>query len=280
LAGIYFLISFGITLLYGVGGFPNLAIGPIGLTGAYTTITLIRGGTNVVAAIIAGMSLAIILGILIQRYVVESLYNAVGGGERGRLFVIYGTFGLVLLFPPILINVFRSTMVTVNLPRLGAIQIIGFLVHGYQIVSVALAVLLLVISHISFSKTLGGNQVRGVTQNPLLARLVGIRVRRIYLITSALASAFAFLGAILWGELFNLNLGSGVIFTLYGFIIAVMGGLGSIYGALIVSLVLGIALSATSFLIGGVYEHIITTLLLIVVLLFRPMGVVPTRREI
>ena len=71
-----------------------------------------------------------------------------------------------------------------------------------------------------------------------------------------------------------------MVFTLYGFIVAVMGGLGSIYGAFIVSLMLGIALSATSFLIGGVYEYIVTTLLLIGILLVKPMGVVPSRRDL
>jgi branched-chain amino acid transport system permease protein len=71
-----------------------------------------------------------------------------------------------------------------------------------------------------------------------------------------------------------------MMFTLYGFIIAVMGGLGSIYGAFLVALLLGLVFSGTSFLIGGVFEHIATMTVLIIVLLTKPMGVIPTRRDV
>jgi branched-chain amino acid transport system permease protein len=280
LAGIYFLISFGVTFLYGVGGFPNLAIGPIGLTGAFVAATFIRQGISVPAALFAGLGVAVILGLIIQRYVVEPLYNSVGGGERGRIFVIYGTFGLLLLFPAILINIFPITMLRMRLPRLGSVEILGFPLSVYEILAVVLAVFLLIVTQLALNRTLNGNRVRAVTQNAWLGRLVGIRVRRIYLATAAIASTCAFVGAVLWGEMFNLDLGSGVTFTLYGFMVAVMGGLGSIYGAFLVSLFLGVTLSATSFLIGGVLEYIVTTVLLIVILLTRPMGIVPTRREL
>ena len=280
LAGIYFLISFGVTFHYGVGGFPNLAIGPIGATGAFVTATFIRQGMAVPGALAAGLGVAIILGILIQRYVVEPLYNSVGGGERGRIFVIYGTFGLLLLFPAILLNIIPSTMLRMRLPRLGSVEIMGFPLGAYEIFAIVFAFCLLLITQLALNRTLYGNRVRAVTQNPLLGRLIGIDVRRIYLVTAAIASVCAFIGAVLWGEIFNLDLGSGVTFTLYGFVVAVMGGLGSIYGSFLVSLFLGMTLSATSFLIGGVFEYIVTTLLLIAILLIKPMGIVPTRREL
>lgn len=280
LAGIYFLISFGVTFLYGVGGFPNLAIGPIGLTGALLTAHFIRYDLGLWVSLLSGLGLSVVLGALIQKFVVEPLYEAVGGGERGRIFVIYGTFGLLLLFPAILLNAFESTMLNMRLPRIGSIEIMDFVVGGYEILSVALAILLLAVTQLALNRTLAGNRTRAVTQNPRLAGLIGVRVSRIYLIVAAVASGCAFLGAILWGQMFTLDLESGVVFTLYGFIVAVMGGLGSIYGAFIVSLMLGVALSATSFLIGGVYEYIVTTLLLIGILLVKPMGVVPTRRDL
>ena len=135
LGGIYFLISFGITLLYSVGGFPNLAIGPIGLAGAYLTATLMRGDINVALAILAGMGSAVLFGIAIQKFVVEPLYNSVGGGERGRIFVIYGTFGLCLLFPAILLNIFPSTMMSMRFPSLGVYRIMGISITVYELIS-------------------------------------------------------------------------------------------------------------------------------------------------
>lgn len=280
LTGIYFLISFGITLMYGVGGFPNLAVGPIGLTGAYLTCSLIRMEINVAWAILMGLGGAILLGVLIQRFVVEPLFNTVGGGDRGRIFVIYGTFGLCLLFPAILQNVFKTTMMNMRLPSLGIYKVFHTAITGYQLLSIAIAMILFIVPHIVFTRTKGGTQVRSVTQNALLSRLMGINVRRIYLITAGLAGACAYIGAVLWGEIFSLELGSGTMFTLYGFIVAVMGGLGSIYGALLVSIILGLSTSVTSFLIGGVFEHIVTTIILIFVLIVAPRGLVPTRREV
>jgi len=280
LAGIYFLISFGVTFLYGVGGFPNLAIGPIGLVGAYVTATLLRDNFAVVTALSAGSFCSVILGIAVQKFVVEPLYNSTGGGDRGRIFVLYGTFGLLLIFPPILLNIFRSTMMTLGLPTLGFYKLGSTVIGGYEILAILSAVCILIITHWVFTKTVYGTRVRAVTQHPLLSTAIGINVGRIYLITAVVSSICAFIGAVLWGQIFSLELSSGASFTLYGFIIAVMGGLGSLNGAFIVSLVLGLALSATSYTIGGVYEYIITTILLILVLIIKPKGIVPTRREV
>ena len=280
LGGIYFMISFGVTFLYGVGGFPNLAIGPIGLAGAYVTATLLRSSMHPIWAIWVGLGCSILVGIAIQKLVVEPLYNSGGGAERGRVYVIYGTFGLCLLLPAIFLNLFESTMMHMRFPNLGIYKFMGVSITGYQLLTILLAISLLIITHTIFNKTLSGNRVRAVTQNPFLSRVIGIKVSRIYLTTAIISSACAYGGAVLWGEIFGLELGSGLFFTLYGFIIAVMGGLGSIYGAFLVSLFLGIVLSASSFLIGGVWDFIMATTLLILVLILRPMGVIPTRREV
>ncbi len=280
LAGIYFLISFAVTFLYGVGGFPNLTIGPIGLAGAYVTANLLRNTNNVYVAVIAGIGFVVFIGIMIQRFLVEPLFKVVGGGDRGRIFVIYGTFGLTLLAPAIMQTIFKSTMINMRLPTLGIIRFMKATVTGYELLSIIMAFLLFVIAHWVLVKTRAGDMVRAVTQNAVLANLIGIRVRKIYLITAAIASICSFIGAALWGEIFSLDLGSGMMFTLYGFIISVMGGLGSIYGAFLVSLILGLTISFTSYYIGGVFEHIMTTLILIIVLMAAPRGLVPTRREI
>jgi branched-subunit amino acid ABC-type transport system permease component len=280
LAGVYFLISFGVTLVYGVGGFPNLAIGPIGLTGAYITGTLIRKGLNLPLSILIGVIGSVIVGMGTQRFVVDPLYKSGGMGERGRIFVIYGTFGLLLLFPAILLNTFETTMMTMKFPSLGVYNLFGASMTGYELLSIVIAIATLLIAHITFNKTLPGNKIRSVTQNPILAQVIGINVKRVYLVTASISSICAYIGAVLWGEIFSLELSSGVFFTLYGFIMAVIGGLGSIYGAFVISLVFGITLSASSFLIGGVFEYIITTVFLVIVLLLKPMGVIPTRREV
>lgn len=280
LTGIYFLISYGITLLYGVGGFPSLVVGPIGLTGAYVTCTLLRSKNPIVLSVLVGIGISVFLGTVIQKLVVEPLYNSVGGGERGRIFVIYGTFGLVLLFPAILLNVFRVTMTIVPFPRLPVIKLINSSITTYELLSITCSVVLFVGSHFFFTKTRLGTNVRAVTQNPLLAQLIRINVSRIYLVTAAAGGAFAYFGAILWGTIFSLDLESGMTFTLYGFMIAVMGGLGSVYGSFIVSMILGFVMSATSFLIGGVFEHIVTMVVLMLLLVTKPMGIIPTRRDI
>ncbi len=280
LAAIYFLISFSVTFLYGVGGFPNLVIGTIGLTGAYVTSTIIKSDVNILFAILAGIGISILLGMIIQRFVVEPLFNSVGGGDRGRIFVIYGTFGLSLLLPAILLNIFRSTMTTIRLPRLGTLKILSASITGYELITIGIAILILVLSHIILNKTRAGTQVRGVTQNSFLARLIKINIGRIYLITAAIGGGCAYIGATLWGEMFSLELGSGTLFTLYGFLIAVMGGLGSIYGAFFISLIIGLALSTTDFLLGSKFEYIITTFILIILVIVKPKGVIPTRRDI
>ena len=280
LAGIYFLISFGVTLLYGVGGFPNLAIGPIGLTGAYITCSALRANIHVPGCLFLGLGGAMLMGVFIQKFVVEPLFNSVGGGDRGRIFVIYGTFGLCLLVPAILQNVFKTTMMNVRMPSLGTYKILHASITGYQLLSIGIALALFVVPHFFFTRTKGGTKVRGVTQNAFLSRLIGVKVLRIYAVTAGVAAATAYIGALLWGEIFSLELGSGTMFTLYGFMISVMGGLGSIYGAFLVSILLGLSTSATSFLIGGVFEHIVTTLILILVLIFAPRGLVPTKREV
>jgi branched-subunit amino acid ABC-type transport system permease component len=280
LAGIYFVISFGVTFLYGVGGFPNLTIGPIGLAGAYVTASLIRNANDIYTAVLSGLAIAVLIGIAIQRFLVEPLFKVVGGGDRGRIFVIYGTFGLTLLAPAIMLLTFKSTTISMRMPGLVIIRFMAATITGYELMSIVIAVVLFATAHFVLVKTKVGDKVRAVTQNAVLANLIGIKVRNIYLIAAAIASVCSYVGAVLWGEIFSLDLGSGMMFTLYGLIVSVMGGLGSISGAFLVSLILGMAISFTSYYIGGVFEHIVTTFILIIVLIVAPRGIVPTRREV
>jgi branched-chain amino acid transport system permease protein len=124
-----------------------------------------------------------------------------------------------------------------------------------------------------------GRAIRATAQELRAARLTGIPVGHIYAVTFGLGSALAGAAGAMWGMLFPITPFMGKTLTLKSFVVAVLGGLGTMLGPIVGGLVLGIAESITSTFIGPTYPNVISFGLLVLILIFRPTGVLGRRER-
>ena len=275
LTAIYFLISFAVTFQYGVGGFPNLALGYVGSLGVYITTSL-WNKVGAVIAIILGLIAAILCNLLIQQFIINNLEKGRNDDEK-RNNILYGTFALLVALPPIFQKIFLSTLVSVDLPS-GPRIFKTFTM--FELVLVILAFLIFIGFRFLIKKTHFGHIIQAVTENAKLSLIMGISIKKIYLVVAAISGAIAYIGLLMWGRLYSVRLETGSEIVIYGFIISVLGGLGNITGALLAAVIVGFSYSLSNFLIGGVFTPIVVFFLFIVAIIIFPRGIFKSERTL
>lgn len=275
LTAIYFLISFAVTFQYGVGGFPNLALGYVGSLGVYITTSL-WDKVGAIIAIILGLIAAILCNLLIQQFIINNLEKGRNDDEK-RNNILYGTFALLVALPPIFQKIFLSTLVSVDLPS-GPRIFETFTM--FELVLVILAFLIFIGFRFLIKKTHFGHIIQAVTENAKLSLIMGISIKKIYLVVAAISGAIAYIGLLMWGRLYSVRLETGSEIVIYGFIISVLGGLGNITGALLAAVIVGFSYSLSNFLIGGVFTPIVVFFLFIVAIIIFPRGIFKSERTL
>jgi branched-chain amino acid transport system permease protein len=269
--GVYAAVGIGFALVWGIMNVINLAHGALIMLGAYVTFWSFKvAGIDPFVSIPISMAVLFILGWLIQRFLINQVIRA------PILITFLMTFGLELIIVDLSLNFFSADNRSVQTFYSGAHwdlaggQIVLPKVHLYTLL-VALA--LTAVMQLFLSRTRVGNAIRATSMDLDAARLVGIRIRRIYALTFGIGAAAA--GAA--GSLISLNYaispGAGEFYTPIAFVVCVLGGLGSINGALVGGLVFGVVQSLSQAFIGPAYQNAIAFGLLIVVLMLRPSGI-------
>lgn len=275
LTSVYFLISFAITFQYGVGGFPNLSLGYIGLLGVYITKNL-WNRLGAPAAIIVGIIISIVFSILIQKFIINNLQKGRTEEEK-RNNILYGTFALLVALPPIFQKIFKSTMVSVDLPT-GAR--LFDMVTVLELSIIVLAVIIFIGFRSLIKNTHFGHIIQAVTENSKLSSIMGISIQKIYLTVAAVSGVLAYIGLLIWGRLYSVRLETGSEIVIYGFIISVLGGLGNISGALIASALVGFSYALSNFLIGGVFTPIVSFIIFTIAIIIFPRGFLKSERTL
>lgn len=275
LTSVYFLVSFAITFQYSVGGFPNLALGYIGLLGVYVTANLWNKVGGLVS-IIVGAIVSCVFSLLIQKFVLNKLQKG-RTEDEARLNILYGTFALLVALPPIFQNIFQSTMVTVNLP--SGSRLFNTL-NVFELSIIILAVVFFLVFRFLIKKTHFGHVIQAVTENSRLSSIMGIDVQRIYLIVAAISGICAYTGLLIWARLYGVRLETGSEIVIYGFIISILGGLGNVSGALIASVLVGFSYALSHFLIGGVFVPIVVFIIFTIAIIIFPRGFLKSERTL
>jgi branched-chain amino acid transport system permease protein len=273
LGAVYALIALGLTLVYGVLHIINFAHGAL-LAAAMFAVWLAGAwlGLDPYLAILGLAPLFFGLGYALQRFVI----GPASRGEDGAILLV--TLGLSIAIENGLLAVFRSDTRTLDsdygfrVVEAGPLllsfpKLVGFL--GAVAVSLALWALL--------TRTDLGKAIRAVSREGLGARLVGIDVPHVYAVTFGLATACLAVAAALLMPSFYVNPRVGGAFVLVAFTIVVLGGMGSIPGALVGGLFVGLVESLTGLFLGDSVGQLGIYLLFILVLLVRPTGLFGVR---
>lgn len=270
LGSIYALIALGYTMVYGIISLINFAYGEIYMFGAVTGLFLaITYKTNIFVAMLGAMIFCMVLGIVVEQIAYKPLRRS------SRLSALISTIG-VSIFLSTLMVLIRGPK-TQGFPVLfeNRIFVIGnFQITIYQIVIIGIAALLMFGLHLFVSYTKTGRAMRATAQDMDAAGLMGVNIDRIIAITFAIGSALAGAAGVLSGVYFNaVQPYMGLMAGLKAFGAAVLGGIGSIPGAMIGGLVIGLleVLSVTVNL--SEYKDAFAFGILILVLLVKPSGI-------
>ncbi len=275
LGGLYGIMAIGMSLIYGVMRIVNVAHGALIMLGAYLTFwTFTLWGWDPFLSLPATILVLFLYGYCLQRFVLNLIVRA----QLHMTLLI--TFGIEVVLVN-LARIFWSSDLRQVTPSYGAAN---FSVAGLTIPYVRLwvfltTILLSVIFLMLLERTRLGRAIRATAQELGAARLAGIPVAHIYAVTFGLGAALAGAAGAMWGMLFPMTPIMGRPLTLKSFVVAVLGGLGTMLGPLVGGLLLGLAESLTSTFIGPTYPNAISFGLLVLILIFRPTGVVGRRER-
>jgi branched-chain amino acid transport system permease protein len=265
-----FLIASGLTLTFGVMGILNLAHGVFFMLGAYVAFYLIRhSGWSFLAAYAGAIAVVVLLGALIERSVLAPL------AKRDHLDQVLVTFGLILIFDEIAVILWGKDVQPADIPPplQGSIQLSSMMVYPvYRLVIAAVGLCAAVALYLIVAKTRLGMIVRAGSVDRDLVRALGINVTPIFSMVFGLGAAFAALAGIVAAPILSVSPGMGDRIIIVAFVVIVIGGIGSIKGAFVGALLVGLVDSFGKILFPTV-SSLIMYALMAVVLIWRPQGI-------
>ena len=267
LGGIYSLVSIGLNLIFGVIRIVNFAQGELvmfGMYGCYFGYAHLGLSPYVSALVVA--PLVGILGVAIQRLVLQPLQNEAN-------MQIFATFGLLMMFQNIMLAISGGEALSVGGPVSAQVLAMGDInVSVVRLVTFVATTLITIGLHLFLRKTMMGKGIRAVTQDKRAARVMGINVERMFLLTFGIGAALAGLAGALITPIYSITPGVGGNFIMSAFAVVVLGGLGSVWGAYLGGLIVGIVEAFAGFYIDPSLKNAIWFLIFLVVLVMRPSG--------
>lgn len=272
LGGFYAVMVLGFSIIWGVMGVINLAHGEFVMLGAYITWLVTRElGWEPFAAIVFVLPLMFALGYVLQRILINRII------ERPHLISLLVTFALAIIMANTVKLAFTATLRTVNT------TFSGFWRTGFGNVTIPItkslvlvaALLVMLILHLFLQYTRLGKSIRAAAQNREAARLVGIEIKRVYALTFAICIAITGLAGMLISPTQPVYPFMGAALTLKAFAITALSGLGSIPGALLGGIILGLVEVFIATYIPGIGTNlgiVSSFVILVVVLVTRPQG--------
>lgn len=277
LGSIYALVTIGLAMVFSILRLINFAHGDLMMIGSYSILMLWGSGTPAWLAILIGVSCCGIAGVVMERLCYRPLR---GSAEMTTLLtsfavVVFLENGATLLFGP---NTRPFRILNFTPPT---INISSVLVSKIDVISIGLTLIILLLTTLLIKKTTIGIAMRAVADDLTASHLVGIRLNRVIVSAFFIGSVFAGLAGLLWsaraGKIFPLM---GFIPVVKAFVAAVIGGFGSIPGAVLGGYVLGFA---EVFLVAMLppdlqgYRDAFVFIMLIIILLVRPQGILGTK---
>jgi branched-chain amino acid transport system permease protein len=263
-----FLVASGLTLIFGIMGIINLAHGSFYMLGAYLAWSLAGLTGNLATAILAAVPLTVLFGMALEWLLIRRLY------ERDHLFQVLLTYGLILVFEELRSIVWGDDVHGVPVPELlnASIRLTENLSYPvYRLFISGVCLLLALGLYLLIQRTRIGMMIRAGASNRDMAQSLGINIKFIYTLVFALGVALAAFAGMINAPLSSVfpNIGGQVLIIC--FVVVVIGGIGSVKGAMAASLMIGLADTFGQVLLPEV-AGMIVYVLMAAVLVWRPAG--------
>jgi branched-subunit amino acid ABC-type transport system permease component len=272
-----FLLSAGLSLIFGLMRVLNLAHGSFYMLGAFTGLALVRWTGNFWLALILAPVIVALLGAAVEAVFLRPLYRRSHGGHLDQMLL---TVGLIFVFADLVRSVWGADVLGLPAPEAlsGAVSVFGMLMPKYRLFIIALGLALGIGLWLLIEHTRLGSKLRAAVDDQDMAAGLGINVSRMFTWTFALGIGLAALAGVAAAPMLGLNVGMDIEILIATLIVVVIGGMGSLKGALLASILIG---EADTF--GKAYLPELTMFLIYVVmlavLLFRPTGLFGLRQH-
>lgn len=264
-----FLVASGLTLVFGIMGIINLAHGSFYMIGAYLAFVLTSATGSLVLAVVLGIPLALLLGAFLEWALFSHLY------KRDHLEQVLLTYGLILIFEQLRSLLVGDDVHGVAIPSFLDASIALTEVMNYPVYRLAISAICIVLAvalYYVIQRTRLGMMIRAGNDDRGMVEALGININMIYRVVFALGVALAALAGMLAAPISSVfpNMGSHVL--IISFVIVVIGGIGSVWGALVAALIVGFADTFGKVLIPEL-SGIVVYVVMAIVLLWRPEGI-------
>ena len=272
LGSVYSLVALGLTLVYGILHIPNFAHGALYMVGAYIAFFAAGslGADYWVAMALAAAAVAL-LAVVSERLVFHRLLNA------PPLHDMIAAIGLLLFLEAVIQAIWGADFHRLAPPFPHIVRAFGLTAPAQRLLIIAAAFGLMIGLHLFLSRTMTGATIIAMAQNRYGAALVGIDANRVSMLTFAISGILAAVAAALFAPINLIYPSMGHLVIMKAFVIIILGGMGSIPGAIAGAMVVGFAESFGAFYISTDYKDIIAFALLVVILSVRPQGLFTAR---
>jgi branched-chain amino acid transport system permease protein len=272
IGSVYTLIALGLTVVFGILGIAHFAHGSVAMSGGYLTYLFgEQSGLAFFPAMALAMAAGAVLGLLIERLA----YRPVRDAPHINAFII--ALGLTMMVEGLNLIAFGADQVVIQTPYRDVFNIGGVAVAELRLQVILTTCVLIAVVAWLIARTKTGKSIRAVAQNRPAAVLMGVNVNQVSAVVFSVSSALGAAAGALVGALLAIAPGVGEGLAVKGFAVLILGGLGSIPGAIVGGLVLGVSESLAAGFISSAYKDVIAFLVMIIVLLFRPEGLLGKR---
>lgn len=284
-----FLLAAGLTLVFGIMDMINLAHGSIYMLGAYLVATVTAASGSFWTGLLVGIAATALLGVVLEWGLLRHFY------QRDHLSQVLGTFALLLMANEAVRMIWGSQPLSLNPPAAlaGPVELwAGFSYSAYRLFIIAVGLVVALGLYLLVTRTRLGMQVRAGASNREMALAMGVPVRRLFTGVFALGAALCAVAGGLLGPLLAVQVGMGEHILILAFVVIVIGGIGSMRGAFLGALLVGVVDTAGRALLppliaqlagtdaasgaGAALASMLIYVLMAAVLFYKPKGLFPT----
>ncbi|MET4103431.1 branched-chain amino acid transport system permease protein [Roseovarius sp. MBR-78] len=262
------LVALGLTIIFGLLDVINMSHGEFYAIGAFGALALSAFGVNYWVLVALVPVLMIPLGVVAERYLVRRVYD---GADR-HVSTLLLTYGLALILEDVLKIIFGPNTHRPENPLPGATEFLGVFIPTYRLFLIAIGIAVILVVAFVVYRTRLGAMVRAASFDRDMAASLGVRVSWVYSGAFAFGVALAGLAGVLLAPVYSVFPTMGRDFILIAFTVVIVGGMGSIWGAVIAGIVLTQVQAISSLIVSPVWSEPIVFGVMVAVLMLRPQG--------
>lgn len=285
-----FLLAAGLTLVFGIMDFINLAHGSLYMMGAYFAATFVALTGSFWLGLLLAVGATAVLGVLLETTVLRKLYR------RDHMSHILGTFALILIFNEAARMIWGAQPLMLNTPPSLSqpVELLpGFFYSSFRLFIIGAGLAVAAVLYLIVVKTRLGMLVRAGASNREMASAMGVNIKLVFTLLFAFGAALCALAGALLGSIMAVQVGMGESILILAFVVIVIGGIGSIRGALVGAVLVGVVDTLSRSLLpamlravmapdiasnlGPALASILIYVLMAAVLFFKPQGLFPAR---